>query len=41
MSSDGPTRDPRASVSAAIAAATRGDDLDTALADILRATVKK
>ncbi len=40
MSSDGPTRDPRASVSAAIAAATRGGDLDSALADILGATVE-
>ena len=37
MSSDGPSRDPRASLSAAIAATARADDLDTALAAVVAA----
>jgi diguanylate cyclase (GGDEF)-like protein len=39
VSSDGPSRDPRAAVSAAIAAAARADDLDAALAAITQAGV--
>ena len=39
VSSDGPSRDPRAGVSAAIAAAARADDLDAALAAITQAGV--
>ena len=39
MSSDGPSRDPRATVSAAIAATARADDLDAALSAITQAGV--